>query len=81
MRNAAFAGFSGQVAGTHHIENRPAGNRRPEGGCPWPLPRLLQTIHIFWTKLSASAKNGNSGILRAKDRLNSPEPDDLKPKA
>jgi hypothetical protein len=32
-----------------------------------------------WTESIVSAKNSDSGILRSKDRLNFPEPDDLQP--
>jgi hypothetical protein len=37
MAGAAMAGFFGWVAGAHHMENPPAGNRRP-GSDPLPLP-------------------------------------------
>jgi hypothetical protein len=74
MPGAAMAGFFGWVAGAHHIENPPAGNRWP-GNDPLPRPGG-KPVHIFWTKPLTGAKNNNSGTLRAKDRLNSPEPDD-----
>jgi hypothetical protein len=74
MAGAAMAGFFGWVAGAHHIENPSAGNRRP-GSDPLPLPGG-KPVHIFWTKPWTGAKNNHSGMLRARDRLNSPEPDD-----
>jgi len=41
-------------------------------------PGAVRPDFVAWTKSAVSAKYINcSGILRAKDRLNSPEPDGL----
>jgi hypothetical protein len=46
MAGAAMAGFFGWVAGAHHMENPPAGNRRP-GSDPLPLPRRQTRPHFL----------------------------------
>jgi hypothetical protein len=45
MAGAAMAGFFGWVAGAHHMENPPAGNRRP-GSNPLPRPGG-KPVYIF----------------------------------